>query len=188
VATSSARSVDEYLSELPADRREALSALRELILKHLPRGYEEEMQFGMIGYQVPLSRYPNTYNGKPLGVIALASQKQYMALYLMTVYGDAAKERRLAEAFRRAGKTLDMGKSCVRFQSLDALPLPAIAELVAGTSVDEFVAMHEANRAASAKPDSRTPPASRGKTVAKKAAAAKTAKTAKVAKKTQRRM
>jgi uncharacterized protein YdhG (YjbR/CyaY superfamily) len=149
--SSPARSVDEYLSQLPADRRAALSELRRLIQQHLPRGFEEGIHFGMIGYCVPLSRYPNTYNGQPLGIVSLASQKQYISLYLMAVYGDPAKERRLTEAFRKAGKKLDMGKSCVRFKSLDDLPLEAIAEVVAGTSVDDFIALYEAARKPTAK-------------------------------------
>src|SRR5262245_19314397 len=108
------------------------------------------MQFGMIGYGVPLSRYPDTYNGQPLGIVALASQKQYMSLYLMAVYADPAQERRLFEAFRAEGKKLDKGKACIRFQSLEALPLEAIGELVASTSVDDFIALYEANRGATA--------------------------------------
>jgi hypothetical protein len=156
--SSPARSVDEYLSQLPPDRREALSALRRLIRKHLPPGYEEGMQFGMVGYFIPLARYPDTYNGQPLCVVALASQKQYMSLYLMTVYGDRAKERQFAEAFRKAGKTLDMGKSCVRFKALDDLPLETIAAVVGGTSVDDFIALYERIRAAA-----RRKPAARAK-------------------------
>lgn len=145
--SSPARSVDEYLSQLAPDRREALSELRRLIRKHLPPGYEEGMQFGMVCYFIPLSRYPDTYNGQPLGIVSLASQKQYMALYLMTVYGDPAKQRWFSEAFRKAGKKLDMGKSCVRFKALDDLPLETIAEVVAATGVDEFIARYERDRA-----------------------------------------
>jgi len=147
---STARTVDEYLAELPAERRAALAALRELILRRLPPGYEESMQFGMIGYGIPLSRYPDTYNEKPLGLVALASQKQYMALYLMAVYADPAKERRLAQAFRDEGKKLDKGKACIRFQSLDALPLEALGELIGSTSVEDFIALYEANRGVTA--------------------------------------
>lgn len=143
---SAARTADEYLAQLPAERRSTMSAVRQLILRHLPAGYEEAMQYGMITYRIPLSRYPSTYNGQPLGIVALASQKQYMALYLMAVYADPAKERRLAEAFRRAGKRLDKGKSCIRFPSLDALPLEALGELIASTSVDDFIASYEASR------------------------------------------
>lgn len=152
---SAASTVEQYLAELPAERRAPMAALRKLILRHLPPGYEERMQYGMIGYGVPLSRYPDTYNGQPLGLVALASQKQYMALYLMAVYADPAKERKLAEAFVREGKKLDKGKACIRFKSLDALPLEAIGELVGSTSVDEFIALHEASRG----PKARRPPA-----------------------------
>lgn len=169
--SSSARTVDEYLSQLPAERREALTELRRVILEHLPSGYEEGIQFGMIGYSIPLSRYPNTYNRQPLSVVALASQKQYMSLYLMAVYGDAAKERELAAAFREAGKKLDMGKSCVRFRSLDDLPLDAIAEVIESTSVDDFIALYELVRSsASGKSSATKKKAPKKKGVKKKAA------------------
>jgi hypothetical protein len=146
--SSRATSVDEYLSNLPPQRRDELGRLRRLILQRLPAGYEESMQFGMIGYTIPLARYPKTYNGQPLMLAALASQKQHMALYLSNVYGQPDRERRLREAFRAAGKTLDMGKSCVRFKTLEDLALDAIAEVIAGTSVDEHIAEHEAARSA----------------------------------------
>ena len=88
MAQSSATSVDEYLAELPPDRRAAISRVREIILKNLPDGYVEEMRWGMISYGVPLERFPDTYNGQPLMYAALASQKRYMSLYLTNVYGD----------------------------------------------------------------------------------------------------
>lgn len=149
---SAAQSVEQYLAELPAERRRELTALRELILRHLPAGYEEGMQHGMIGYYVPLSRYPETYNRQPLTVVGLASQKRHMALYLMAVYGDPRQRARLVEAFRRAGKKLDMGRSCLRFESLDALPLEALGELLAATGVEDFIATYEASRGAAAAP------------------------------------
>src|SRR5690606_30676429 len=86
MVSSKASTVDEYIASLPDDRRAAIAAVRDVIRKNLPPGYEEGMQYGMIGWYVPLSRYPDTYNGQPLGVVALASQKQYMSLYLMAVY------------------------------------------------------------------------------------------------------
>lgn len=153
--SSRATSVDEYLSSLPPDRREAIARLRRLILKQLPPGYEESLQFGMIGYAVPLERYPETYNGQPLLFAALASQKQYMSLYLMNVYGQQDREQRLLEAFRAAGKKLDMGKSCIRFKALDDLALDAIAQVIAGTSVSEFIAHYEAARPAAPKKRAR---------------------------------
>lgn len=138
--------VASYIAGLPPDRREAVSALRALILENLPKGYAETTEYGMICYGVPLATYPDTYNGKPLCYLALASQKNHLALYAMSVYGNREKERWFREEFRKAGKKLDMGKSCIRFGSLDELPLPVIAKLVAGTSVKEFISIYEKSR------------------------------------------
>jgi len=146
MASSDAKTVDEYLAGLPPDRREALEAVRAEILRNLPDGYEECMQYGMIGYVVPLSRYPNTYNGQALGVAALASQKNYMSVYLMNVYGDPATEKWFAEEYRKTGKRLDMGKSCVRFRKLEDLPVELIGRTVRRTPVDEFLRRYEASR------------------------------------------
>jgi hypothetical protein len=146
MAKSKATTVESYLDELPADRREVVSAVRQVLLRHLPAGYREAMNWGMIVYEVPLERYPKTYNGQPLGYVALAAQKNYFSLYLMSVYQDSEDERRLREEFRRAGKKLDMGKSCIRFRKLDDLPLEVIGRVVAGTSPEEFIARYEASR------------------------------------------
>ena len=147
MVTTKAQTVREYLAGLPADRRAAISAVRKVIRDHLPQGYEEGMLYGMISYYVPLSRYPETYNGQPLTVASLGSQKSHMALYLMCVYGDRELERWFAAAFRKAGKKLDMGKSCVRFRSLDDLPLDVIGQVIAKTTVDDFIAGYERSRA-----------------------------------------
>ena len=146
MAQSKARTVDEYLAELPQDRRSDIAGLREVILKHLPSGYEENMQYGMIGYVIPLERYPVTYNGQALAYISLASQKNYMSLYLMNIYGDEDTERWFTERYRDSGKKLDMGKSCVRFSRFEDLPIDLIAEVVARTSVAEFIERYEASR------------------------------------------
>jgi hypothetical protein len=146
LASSAARTVDEYLAELPPDRRAAIAAVRKVILGNLPKGYEETMQYGMISYVVPLKRYPVTYNKQPLGIAALASQKNYMSVYLMSVYGDKETERWFTEAFRASGKKLDMGKSCVRFKKLDDLPLDVIGQAIARAPVDEFIARYEESR------------------------------------------
>ena len=140
---SRAGTVAEYLKELPEDRRKVVAALRKLILKNLPKGYEESVNWGMISYEVPLSRFPDTYNGQPLSYAALAAQKNYFALYLMNAYwqGDF-----LRSEFKKAGKKLDMGKSCIRFRSLDDLPLPAIGKVIASTPVDQYVALFEKSR------------------------------------------
>ncbi|NMO15824.1 DUF1801 domain-containing protein [Pyxidicoccus fallax] len=144
-----ATTVAQYLASLPADRRQALEAVRSEILKNLPEGYEEGIHFGMIGYCIPLARFPDTYNGQPLMLAALASQKQYMSVYLMTVYGDPKLATWFQKAYAAAGKKLDMGKSCVRFKSLDALPVELIGEAVSKVSVDEYIAHYERVKGAS---------------------------------------
>lgn len=143
---STAPTVEEYLESLPADRREAIEAVRAVICENLPEGYEEGMQYGMIGYYIPLSRYPNTYNGQALGYVALASQKNYMSLYLMGVYGNEERERSFREGFASRGKKLNMGKSCVRFKKLDDLPLDVIGETIAQISVEDYLRWYEASR------------------------------------------
>lgn len=143
---SDASSLEEYLSELPEDRRELVGAIRETILANLPEGYEESMSWGMLSYEVPLSRYPDTYNGKPLAYAALASQKNYVSLYLMGVYGDGATEDWFHRRYRETGKRLDMGKSCVRFKKLDEVPLDVVGEVIARLSGDDFIARYEESR------------------------------------------
>lgn len=143
---SGAKTVDEYLAELPDDRRESIEAVRSVILKKLPNGYEEGMQYGMIGYFIPLKRYPDTYNGEALCLASLASQKHHMAVYLMNVYGNPDVERWFMEEYKKSGKKLDMGKSCVRFKKLEDLPLELIGETIAKTSPEQYIAYYEAAR------------------------------------------
>ena len=146
MAKSKAETVDGYLAELPEDRRAAISAVRQVVLENLPQGYEEMMQFGMIGYVIPLERYPVTYNGQALQYAALASQKNYMSLYLMNVYSDEAVERWFVDRYKDSGKTLDMGKACVRFKSLQDLPIDLVGEAIALTPVDRFIERYEMSR------------------------------------------
>ncbi len=131
--------VDAYLRTLPADRRAALTAIRATINASLPAGYEEGVQFGMISWFVPLSRYPDTYNKQPLCLAGLASQKHHMAIYLMTVYGDPKTASWFKKAYAAAGKKLDMGKSCVRFKKLEDVPLDVIGELITKVDVDAYI-------------------------------------------------
>jgi hypothetical protein len=145
---STARSVEDYVASLSADRGRTISELRQLIVDRLPEGFEECMGFGMISYVVPLARYPKTYNGQPLMLAALASQKAYLSLYLLSVYGDPDTERWFSDGFERAGKRLDMGKSCVRFKSLDDLPLELIGEAIGRVGMEQFIARYEAVRGA----------------------------------------
>ena len=143
MATSNAASVEEYLAELPPERREVVSKVRDVVRRNLPKGYNETMSSGMISYGVPLSRYPNTYNRQPLGYVALAAQKNYYALYLMGPYMDAEQGKQLADAFRNAGKKMDMGKSCLRFKKLDDLPLDAVGRIIASMPPDDLIAHYE---------------------------------------------
>jgi hypothetical protein len=144
---SRAKTVEEYLALLPAERQAALRVVREVILKNLPKGYEEAMSAGMIAYQVPLAILPRTYNGQPLWYAALASEKSYMTVHLMTVYGDKRTEMWLRERFKAAGKKLDMGKACVHFRKLDDLPLEVIGEAIARVPMERYVQAYEASRA-----------------------------------------
>jgi len=136
---SDATTVDQYLSELPDERRTAIETVRRVILSNLPDGYEEAMNWGHITYQVPLERYPDTYNGQPLMYAALASQTRHMAVYLTGVYADAAARDDFLEEYRSTGKRLDMGKSCVRFRRLDDLPLDLVGRSIAALSVENFI-------------------------------------------------
>ncbi len=145
---SDAATVAEYLAELPADRRAAIEAVRKVILKNLPKGYEEAMNWGMITYQVPLKTYPDTYNKQPLAYAALASQKNNMAVYLMGIYGNTAARRKFEAAYRKSGKRMDAGKSCVRFRKLEDLPLELVGESIAAMDVTTFIGLAEKNRAA----------------------------------------
>ncbi|MQA00352.1 MAG: DUF1801 domain-containing protein [Dehalococcoidia bacterium] len=145
MATSAATTVEQYLAELQPERRDAIEAVRRVILERLPDGYEETMQYGMLSYVVPLERYPQTYNKQPLAVASLASQKHYMSLYLMGIYSDESSEW-FEREYRATGKKLDKGKSCVRFKHLDDLPLDLVGDAIARTSVEDFIAQYEASR------------------------------------------
>ena len=141
-----AKTPDEYLDSLPRERRDAVAAVRAVVRKHLPKGYSEFVSGGMLSYGIPLSRFPNTYNGQPLCYVALAAQKNYCSLYLMTVYGDERHEARLRDGFKAAGKKLDMGKSCIRFKSADDLPLDVVGDLIASVSAEKWIEIYEKSR------------------------------------------
>jgi uncharacterized protein YdhG (YjbR/CyaY superfamily) len=144
---SKAKTVAEYIASLPEDRRGAIKAVREVVKKHLPAGYREGMDYGYIGWSVPLSVYPDTYNGQPLCYAALASQKNHMALYLMCAYAEGPIKQRLVKGFKVAGKKLDMGKACIRFKQLEDLPLDVIAEVTAAVPMKKYVEIARAARA-----------------------------------------
>jgi hypothetical protein len=143
---SKAQTVEKYLAEIPEDRRRAIEAVRATILENLPVGYEEGMQYGMIGYFVPHSVYPPGYHcnpSQPLPYAALASQKNHMSIYLMCVYGDAEHAAWFEKAWKKSGKKLDMGKSCVRFKKLDDIPLAVIGEAIRRIPVSKFIEFYE---------------------------------------------
>ncbi|NUP13088.1 MAG: DUF1801 domain-containing protein [Polyangiaceae bacterium] len=144
MASAEFGTAEAYLASLPADRRDALAAVRNVILKNLPKGYEEGIEFGMIAYSIPLSRFPKTYNGRPLMLAAIASQKSHMAVYLTSIYGSDALRAWFERAYRDSGKKLDMGKSCVRFKQLDELALDVVGEAITRVSVDDYLAQYEA--------------------------------------------
>lgn len=143
-----AQSVAEYLAALPADRRAALDAVRSVIRANLRGGYEEGMQYGMIGYYVPHSIYPAGYHcdpKQPLPFAGLASQKNHMSLYLGCVYGNPEHAEWFRTAWKATGKKLDMGKACIRFKQLADLPLDVIGAAVARVPVEKYLASYEAN-------------------------------------------
>jgi hypothetical protein len=144
---SDAASVEAYLAELPEDRRAAISAVRDAVNAHLPEGYVETMYSGMIGWVIPLEDYPDTYNGKPLAIAALASQKNHMALYLMGLYASEPEVAWFRQQYAQRGMKLDMGKSCVRFKRLDQAPLDVIGEVIERVPPAAYVESYEAARA-----------------------------------------
>jgi hypothetical protein len=135
-----------YLASLPPERRKVIAAVRAVVKKRLPKGYVESMTWGMLSYEIPLSRYPDTYNKQPLMYLALAAQKNNYALYLSSASSDKPLMGRLAAAYKAAGRKLDMGKGCLRFKTLEELPLDVIGDIVASTPVERRIEASEAAR------------------------------------------
>jgi uncharacterized protein YdhG (YjbR/CyaY superfamily) len=150
VANMSASSVTQYLAALPADRRAALSTVRKVINANVPDGYEEGMQFGMIGWYVPLSVYPAGYGENPkvpLPLVGLASQKSGMVLHFLCFYGHPTLSAWFISEYKKSGKKLDMGKGCVRFKKLEYLALDVVGRTIARVPVEEHIANYRAARA-----------------------------------------
>ena len=187
---SKASTVEQYLSEMPEERRAAIAVVRHVILKNLDKDYEEGMQYGMIGYYVPHRIYPEGYHTdpkQPLPYVCLASQKDYMSLYMMPVYGEGVEESWFRDEWAKTGKKLDMGKSCIRFKHLEDLALNVIGEAIRRTPVKRHIEYYESvikpkpSKSASAKLAQTNKPAKKQAGKAKPTAAAKTAKPSKPA-------
>lgn len=170
---SKAKTVAEYLRSLPEDRRSALSAVRGTILANLDKGFEEGMQYGMIGYYVPHSAYPPGYHcdpKQPLPFAGLASQKNHMSLYVGCLYGgdgrggEAPELAWLQKAWAKTGKKLDMGKACIRFKKLEDLPLDLIGELFRRLTAKAYVERYEGERARHAASKGKSVGAGKGRT------------------------
>jgi Domain of unknown function (DU1801) len=150
---SKATTVSDYLASLPPDRRTAIEAVREVILANLDQDYEEGMQYGMIGYYVPHRVYPAGYHADPkqgLPFAGLASQKNYMSVYLMGLYcgcvegvDDTALLKWFREAWAKSGKKLDMGKSCIRFKKVDDLALDVLGEAIRRLPAKKYIEVYE---------------------------------------------
>ena len=144
-----AKSVDAYISQIPEDRKIAMGKLRDVILKNLPEGFEEGINYKMIGYYVPHSKYPEGYHCDPklpLPFMNIASQKNSINIYHNGIYADKKMLDWFVREFpKHSSRKLDMGKSCIRFKKIDEIPYELIGELVSKMTVDEWIAIYEMN-------------------------------------------
>lgn len=144
-----ANSPEDYISQLPEDRKAVIKKLRSVILENLPKGFSEEMSYGMIGYVVPHSIYPPGYHCDPklpLPFMSIASQKNFVAFYHMGMYADSKLNEWFVKEYANHAKyKLDMGKSCVRFKKMDDIPYELIGELVKKMTQEDWVQLYEKN-------------------------------------------
>lgn len=138
-----ASSIQEYIDTLPADRVEAIKKIRAVILKNLPEGFQEAFNWGMLSYEIPLETYPNTYNGQPLMYAALASQKNYISVYLLGVYGHKETYEWFTAEFAKTGEKLNMGKSCLRLKKVTPEIIDLIGRTIARISVKKYIEYYE---------------------------------------------
>ena len=145
--TYDVKTVDEYLEVIPEDRKESFLKLRKVILDNLPDGFEEVISYKFPSYVVPLSTYPAGYHcnpEEPLGLISIASQKHFIALYHMGIYSDPELLDWFKEEYTKSNSgKLDMGKSCIRFKNIRKIPYELIGELVAKVNVDQWIKVYE---------------------------------------------
>ena len=144
---SKAETPQDYIDALPNNKKQAILNLREALLINLPKGYEEAISYGMLGYVVPHTLYPSGYHCAPklpLPFISLAAQKNFIAVYHMGLYADKSLyEWFTTEYAKRYTAKLDMGKSCIRFKKMTDIPVDLIGELATKMSVDEWIAVYE---------------------------------------------
>ena len=144
---SKAQSVETYMSELPEERKAPMQRLREVFKANLPEGFNEEMNYGMIGYVVPHSIYPKGYHCSPelpLPFVNIASQKNFIAVYHMGIYSDEKLLNWFVEEFPKHSKAkLDMGKSCIRFKKMDQIPYDLIGELLTKMTVNQWIERYD---------------------------------------------
>ena len=131
--------VKQWLASVPAERKDAINAVRDAVNQHLPQGYEETVDWGMLAWVVPLATLPDTHNGHPLMLAALGAHTKLMTIYLMTVYGDPKIRKEFETAYKKTGKKLNMGGCCVHFKTLDDLPLDVVGNTIARVAVDQYV-------------------------------------------------
>jgi len=144
-----ADTVDEYINQLPEDRKVAVTKLRAIILKNLPKGFVEQINYSMPGYVVPHSMYPGGYHcdpALPLPFMNIASQKNFVALYHMGIYANTELLNWFTTEYpKHCKRKLDMGKSCVRFKKMDDIPYKLIGELVRKMTPEQWIEMYESN-------------------------------------------
>jgi hypothetical protein len=141
-----ALTVTQWLASVPAERKAAINAVRKAVNKHLPKGYKETVDWGMLAWVVPFTTFPHTHNGRPLMFAALGAHRKLMTIYLMSVYSDARIRREFEVAYKRTGKQLDMGGSCIHFKTLDDLPLDLVGHTIARVTVADFIEQYERTR------------------------------------------
>lgn len=170
MAKRPALTVDQWLASVPAERRDAIDAVRDAVNAHLPAGYEETVDWGMLAWVVPLATLPDTHNGRPLMLAALGAHTKRMTIYLMTVYGDPKIRKEFETAYRKSGKKLDMGGSCVHFKTLDDLPLDVVGNTIARVGLDRYVEHYQRSRT---KGSAKKKPSAKKKSSVKKKSSAK---------------
>jgi hypothetical protein len=135
--------VKGYLESLPPDRRAVIAAGRKFVQANVPKGYTEFMNWGVINWGIPLTQFPNTYNGQPFTYVALAANKHNVSLHLMGCYANPKQIDFLRDEFKKAGKKFDMGKSCLHFRTLDDLDLKSVAKVIGSVTPAQFLAMYK---------------------------------------------